>query len=323
MSTLLEGLAVREVTSAGADAPRVLLVHGLGGAASTWSLVAPALARDHRLLLVDLPGHGDSPPPAPDEGPGAMRAAALGRRLRRAAARLRAVEGRAVHLVGHSLGGWVCLEAAAADGAGDPDAGTGPQGPAVASVVALAPAGLWASPRRRPPLLPTGQRFARWYAGAAPRLPFDPLPTRWGRTLAFAATSAAPRALPAALAREAVLSVASAAGYAAADAELAAGAFTRGADVRVPVAVVAGRRDRVLPATHLLRSSAPPHARWLEWERCGHVPAWDRPADVVELVRQHVRDAERGAQHDTGQDAGQDAGHDVGRTGGRGGAGPA
>ncbi|MCI2239685.1 alpha/beta hydrolase [Paenibacillus sp. TRM 82003] len=295
MNALLEGLAVREVGGAGADAPRVLLVHGLGGAASTWSLVAPALAHGFRLLLVDLPGHGDSPPPDPAEGPHAMRAAELGRRLRRAAARLSEADGRPVHLVGHSLGGWVCLEAAAADGARDPDErlGTGRPAPAVAGVVALAPAGLWAAPRRRPPLLPTGQRFARWYARAAPRLPFDPLPTRWGRTLAFAATSAAPRALPAALAREAVLSVASAAGYAAADAGLAAGSFTRGADVRAPVAVVAGRRDRVLPPAYLRREVAPPHARWLEWERCGHVPAWDRPADVVELVRRRVREAER------------------------------
>ncbi|WP_337059640.1 alpha/beta fold hydrolase [Kineococcus sp. G2] len=309
MDGFLEGMAVREVSSAGAGAPRVLLVHGLGGAGSTWSLVAPALAHRFRLLLVDLPGHGASPPPEPTEGPGAMRAAELGRRLRRAAVRLREAEGRPVHLVGHSLGGWVCLEAAAADGAGDPDERLGADrpAPAVAGVVALAPAGLWTAPRRRPPLLPTGQRFARWYARAAPRLPFDPLPTRWGRTLAFAATSAAPRALPAALAREAVLSVASAAGYAAADAGLAAGAFTRGADVRVPVAVVAGRRDRVLPPTHLRREAAPPHAHWLEWDRCGHVPAWDRPADVVDLVRRHVHEAERtgAGRPGTGEPAGR------------------
>ncbi|WP_205706138.1 alpha/beta fold hydrolase, partial [Kineococcus indalonis] len=288
MSTRLEGLALRELPGAPAGAPRVLLVHGLGSGASTWSLVAPALAREHRLLLVDLPGHGDSPALDGREGPTAMHPAELGRRLHRAAVRLSRADGRPVHLVGHSLGGWVCLEAAAEDGAHG-------GARAVAGVVALAPAGLWTRPRRRPPLLPTGQRFARWYARAAPRLPVDPLRTGWGRTLAFAATSAAPRALAPELAREAVLAVAAAAGYASADAGIAAGAFTRGADVRAPVAVVVGRRDRVLTSAHLLRAAAPPRARWLEWERCGHVPAWDRPGDVVDLVREHVRAAEAAA----------------------------
>ncbi|WP_432571449.1 alpha/beta fold hydrolase [Kineococcus sp. SYSU DK005] len=289
MSLLLEGLALHEVPGARGSGPRVLLVHGLGSGTSTWSLVAPALAREHRLLLVDLPGHGGSPPLGEEEGPTAMHPAELGRRLHRAALRLREADGRPVHLVGHSLGGWVCLEAAAQDGARE---GAREGARAVAGVVALAPAGLWERARRRPPLLPTGQRFARWYARAAPRLPADPLRTGWGRTLAFAATSAAPRALAPELAREAVLSVAAAAGYAAADAGIAAGAFARAADVRVPVAVVVGRRDRVLPPAHLRRSAAPPGARWLEWERCGHVPAWDRPGDVVDLVREHVRRAE-------------------------------
>lgn len=258
--------------------PLLVLVHGLGSAAGGWDPVVPHLVADHRLVLVDLPGHGVAPPAA---DPAAMGPAALGRRLRRLAVRLAEESGGPVHLVGHSLGGWVVLEAAADD---DPDR------PAVTAVTAFAPAGLWRSPRRRPRLLPTGQQFAR----LARRLPVDLVPTRIGRTLAFAATSAAPRRLDPDLAREAVAAVAGAAGYAAADAALAAGSFTRAADVRVPVTVVVGLRDRVLPPTHLRRDLAPPGTRWLEWADCGHVPPWDRPQDCADLLRGVPVDPSRG-----------------------------
>ncbi|WP_369068906.1 alpha/beta fold hydrolase [Kineococcus terrestris] len=286
-----EGLCTAAAGTGDPAAPRVLLVHGLGGASTAWAPVTGDLGRDHRLLLVDLPGHGRSPVPGPSEGPDAMTPAALGRRLLALAVRLRGEDGHPVHLVGHSFGGWVALEAAARDDPADP---------ALAGLVALAPAGLWRSARRRPPLLPTGQRLARW----ARHLPQGFVTGALGRTLAFTATSAAPRALPVALARDALEAVASAPGYPAADAALAAGAFTRAADVRVPVVVVTGARDRVLPPAYLRRELAPPGARWERWERCGHVPAWDRPGDVARLVRAHV------AAHERGRGRGDERGDD-------------
>jgi pimeloyl-ACP methyl ester carboxylesterase len=49
----------------GAGKP-IVLVHGLGGAATNWAEVASPLASRHRVIVVDLPGHADSPPlPAP------------------------------------------------------------------------------------------------------------------------------------------------------------------------------------------------------------------------------------------------------------------
>ncbi|WP_432562807.1 alpha/beta fold hydrolase [Kineococcus sp. SYSU DK003] len=268
MSELLEGFAVHRTGSTDPGHPLLVLVHGLGGAAAAWSLLTPHLAADHRLVLLDLPGHGHAPDlPAQDMTP-----AALGARLRRFAAAQQAARQGPVHLVGHSLGGWICLEAAA-----------GEAGP-VAGVTAFTPAGLWTSPRRRPPLLPTGQQFAR----LAGRLPGDLVTSRIGRTLALGATSTAPRALPAEVVRSAVSSIAAAAGYVAADAGIATAAFTRAAEVPVPVTVVVGRRDRVLPPAFCRRECAPPQTRWIEWAHCGHVPAWDRPADSARVVREHV-----------------------------------
>jgi len=45
------------------DAPALVLLHGLGGQASTWDIVAAEFARSHRVLAIDLRGHGDSDRP--------------------------------------------------------------------------------------------------------------------------------------------------------------------------------------------------------------------------------------------------------------------
>ena len=46
----------------GGAGPPLALVHGLGGMATNWRLVAPALATEHRVVVPDLPGHGRSGP---------------------------------------------------------------------------------------------------------------------------------------------------------------------------------------------------------------------------------------------------------------------
>ena len=43
------------------DAPVVVLIHGITQNRETWRPVADALTTDHRVLLVDLRGHGESP----------------------------------------------------------------------------------------------------------------------------------------------------------------------------------------------------------------------------------------------------------------------
>jgi pimeloyl-ACP methyl ester carboxylesterase len=45
------------------DAPPVVLLHGLNNSTLSWSLVAPLLATDRRVVMPDLPGHGQSERP--------------------------------------------------------------------------------------------------------------------------------------------------------------------------------------------------------------------------------------------------------------------
>ena len=87
----------------GAGSPLVL-VHGLAGAASNWVELAPRLIGRHRLLIIELPGHGGSEPlaAAPTLDPYADCVAEVAR-----------LEGmQPAVLVGHSLGGAVALRVA-------------------------------------------------------------------------------------------------------------------------------------------------------------------------------------------------------------------
>src|ERR671936_2050044 len=88
----------------GGAGPPLVLVHGLGGSAWNWSELAPLLARRHRLLVPDLPGHGGSTalPAVAGLEPFADRVAIVAER-----------EGMLpAPVVGHSLGGLVVLRLA-------------------------------------------------------------------------------------------------------------------------------------------------------------------------------------------------------------------
>ncbi len=78
--------------------PTLVLVHGLGSGAEHWLPMARELARDHRVVLVELPGHGVS------EMPAALSLDELADGLDRA---LDAESSEPVTLVGHSIGGLV------------------------------------------------------------------------------------------------------------------------------------------------------------------------------------------------------------------------
>jgi pimeloyl-ACP methyl ester carboxylesterase len=99
-SVRLHGREVAYVV--GGDGPTVLLIHGIGGDWRTWEPVLDGLARQHRVVAVDLPGHGGSAKGAGDYSLGAL-ASAL-RDLGGALGIERAT------VVGHSLGGGVAMQ---------------------------------------------------------------------------------------------------------------------------------------------------------------------------------------------------------------------
>ena len=234
-----------------------MLLHGVGTSRAIWSRVIGPLAQGRRVLAVDMPGFGDSPPP----GPGFDLAAVADR----------IVEGLALErfdLVGHSLGGAVAVATAARH----PEA--------VRRLVLVAPAGL--APRATSVAAALGaaaegavavrRSLGRRWAGHAS--------ARWAM---FGATVADAGALSPADARLLIDSSAGARRIADGVREaLEADLRDDLAAAPMPVALIWGAADRVVPYRGLepLRRLRP-DAAVATLDGTGHIPQLERPAEFA------------------------------------------
>jgi pimeloyl-ACP methyl ester carboxylesterase len=100
----VRGCRLRYFVGGEGNGAPIVLVHGLGGAAVNWVDVAPGLARRHRVLVPDLPGHGGSNPL-----PAVPNLAVFADRIGAVADREGLVPAA---VVGHSLGAVVALRLA-------------------------------------------------------------------------------------------------------------------------------------------------------------------------------------------------------------------
>jgi pimeloyl-ACP methyl ester carboxylesterase len=244
----------------------LLLVHGLGSAATIWKPLLPLISDTYEVITVDLPGHGHTRwiPGTP------MDPASLARHV---AETLDAIGVERVHAVGNSLGGWTVLELAAA-------APT-----RIRSVVGLAPAGMRDQPlTSRDRNLTANRRLARLLRPTFPIL----LRSERLRSIGFAQNSPIWRTWSYEACRDAAWAMASAQGYD----DALTGTFGRVAECAkripgdIPLRVIFGDTDNVLPAsTSQSRAYLPAHGTWEIWERCGHAIQLDYPDRVATAIR--------------------------------------
>jgi len=250
----------RKISYAGAgqDGDVILLVHGYGGDRNSWLFLQEPLAARHRVYALDLPGHGTS---AKDVGGGSIDVLAGA-----VTGVLDAVGAGRAHLVGHSLGGAVALAVAARDPG------------RVASLTLIAPAGFGSE---------INAGYLRGFAGAQTRRELKPvvgqlfadesLVTRQlvDDLLAYKRLDGVDAALHALL--ETLLDGDAQRGDSAALLAAAGGA--------VPVTVVWGRADRIIPAAQA--ESVPGAVRHLI-EGAGHMPHMERPAEVQAAIEETI-----------------------------------
>jgi pimeloyl-ACP methyl ester carboxylesterase len=105
-SSSAPGAAVAESLSQAAGGQPLVFVHGLSGSWPNWLEQLPVLAREHRVIAVDLPGFGHSPMPAEP-----ISIAVYARLLDRLLGQL-GIDAAAV--VGNSMGGFIAAELAIA-----------------------------------------------------------------------------------------------------------------------------------------------------------------------------------------------------------------
>ena len=242
----------------------LLMIHGLGGSHRSWDPVVAALAAEREVIAVDLPGFGATPPL-----PGEVSIATLADAV---TAFLDAHGLRGVDAVGSSMGARLVLELARRGVLG--------------AVVSLDPGGFW-----RGWEVP----FFGTTVGLSIRLvrllqPVMPLVTgsALGRTLLFAQFSARPWALPPAATLQEMRDYAAARSFDPLLERLVHGPPQEGAPagtLRAPLVIGWGRQDRVCLPTQAPRAQALfPDARLHWFERCGHFPHWDAPAETIRLI---------------------------------------
>lgn len=259
-----------------ADAPAVVMLHGLGATNASLLPTLWDLSTEYRVLAPDLPGHGSSAAPY-----GTYDAAFFARWLRDY---LDAVDVSSCVLLGNSLGGRVALEIALLE----PDR--------VDGLVLLAPAVAFRRLRQFVPVV----KLARPEAAALP-LPM----TRGMARLTLRRMFAQPGRLTTqsydAAAGEFVR-VYKRAAYRVAffsslrqiyldEAYGAAGFWSRLPSLRPPALFVWGDRDRLVPsgfARHV--AAALPDARSVILRDCGHVPQFELPDLTHAEVRAFLRE---------------------------------
>jgi pimeloyl-ACP methyl ester carboxylesterase len=238
----------------------IILIHGMGSAATAWQTIIPELSKSNWVITVDLPGHGKTSLPAGlDMSPKYLAQYLL--------ATLASLNINRAHLVGNSLGGWCALELAA----------TNPE--IVASVLGLAPAGFWLAPFNvRYP----GSSVARNFANTLRVVSPVGLKYQWGRKIGFGDISPQWRKYSYQLCLDATLALANSTGYFPAWDALLHMRFDAKISKSVPITIIFGDSDRTLPTKSCQeRSLAPSHAKWVNWEECGHALMWDYPERVI------------------------------------------
>lgn len=109
-ATLADGTRVRMVRSIGGAGPLLVFVHGWGCSAFTWRHVLPrAVAAGHRVVAIDLPGHGLSDKP---DDTARYTLPAMVANVRELVV---AQDWRELVLIGHSMGGAISRDVACAE----------------------------------------------------------------------------------------------------------------------------------------------------------------------------------------------------------------
>ncbi len=255
------GVPLNTVTIGRDDGPTLVLVHGLGGSWQNWKPILGTLTERFRVVAVDLPGFGGSPRPY---GRWTMHEAAT------AVAAAAARHARGPRLVcGHSLGGAVALQLAV-DHPNEVD-----------GMLLLSPAGVVAGqPRQLRRRHHAGHRMWRMFV-------------RTNGSALLRSARLREQVLARVVHDPTVLDARSAAwlcgwvGHARSTLQarqevIGTGLVDDLGRIGVPTRVVWGVEDRLLPLrTADVLEAELPGCVVTRLEQCGHLPHWERPAEVL------------------------------------------
>ncbi len=271
----LHGRPLRYVEAG--SGPVLLMIHGMAGTCESWEAVLEPLAQRHTVIAPDLPGHGESDPGGGDYSLGSL--AAVLRDLLVARGHEHAT------LVGHSLGGGIAMQFAyqfpelAERLALVCSGGLGPEVNPVLRAAALPGANLFIAATAGPGRV-AGSALARGLASIGLRPSADVAEV--ARGYASLADSGRRSAFLATL-----RSVVGTEGQ-----RVEAGDRLYLAD-GIPVLIVWGRRDRIIPVAHGEHAHETIAGSRLEiFDDAGHMPQLEAPGRFVAVLESFLEETE-------------------------------
>jgi len=247
---------------AGSGRP-LLLVHGIGSRRQVWGPVLQRLASEREVVTVDLPGFGESA----DLPAGVI--PTLDAHVDAVVAFLDEQGLNEIDVGGNSMGGGVALELARRG--------------RVRTATALSPIGFW-TPQE---IHWAVRSLKNTYATARALRPVASAlyATAVGRTLGSWQIAARPWRIPADDAVASHKALAEADAFLPTLDNVSRYVFHDGPELRVPVTVAWGERDRLLLTRQSRRAMRVlPQGRHLLLYGCGHVPMCDDPEQVAEVL---------------------------------------
>jgi pyruvate dehydrogenase E2 component (dihydrolipoamide acetyltransferase) len=250
------GRRLRYLMLGAGDGPPLVFIHGFGADLNTWMFNQLALADKHCTIAFDLPGHGGSTKSLGSVDDAGGLAAEI-------AAALDALGIEHAHLVGHSMGGAIAFALATA------------QPPRVASLTLIATAGL-------------GPDINAGFIDG-----FVKMERRRDAQEVLRLLVHDPDLVSRAMVKD-VLRYKRLDGVPAALAALAAAWFADGAQrtsfdpaaLRMPVQIIWGREDRIIPVAHAEALAGKMSVHILD--NAGHLPHMERSAEVNRLIAAFV-----------------------------------
>jgi pimeloyl-ACP methyl ester carboxylesterase len=263
--TSLNYVDIGPTDASAAGGEPVVLVHGLGGQWQNWLENIPRVARERRVVALDLPGFGLSEPP-PDE----ISIPGYGRSVDSLCEHLGLGE---VAVVGNSMGGFIAAEVAIQFP------------PRVSRLVLVSAAGISSIETARAPILTLGriaQALATYSAARHRSLAARPL----SRDLTLALVARHPRRLRADLAYEGFFKGVGKPGFQQAlRASLNYDFRERLPDVRCPTLIVWGENDSIIPVRDAHEyERLIPDSRKVVMRDTGHIAMAERPTAFNDLL---------------------------------------
>jgi pimeloyl-ACP methyl ester carboxylesterase len=262
-------LAFSTLSAGPADAPPLLLLHGLGASKASWLTVVPQLAQHHRVVAIDLPGFGSTSKPR-----GRYDAPWFAKHV---LSFMEVTNLRHALVAGNSMGGRVAMEVAMRE----------PR--MVRAIACLCPVAafykrpfLWAARWARPEAGVFALRLPRAYLAEQLRHLFaDPrrLHDDWYEAAIddFLQTWRRPTARMAFFASLKNIYVEEPSGE--------SGFWARLGKLQVPALYVYGRRDVLISPRFGSRiAKALPAAKVEVWEDCGHAPQLEHPERTAQTM---------------------------------------